>query len=452
MRSIGAPNLTPIFAGGLALVAFVLGTNLVTSRALVLPLTIQATILLLATLAALRGETDPRLRSWLIRLVVAALAARFLAFVVVHYSFPAYFFAVDSVAYERLGAALSLHWQDLGPEPVIRGRGWLPSYYHLNAAFHMVLGESAVGVIVLNMFAGVWVSVLTFYLTREVLGEQAAKIAAILTAFFPSMILWSVLNIRDALATFAVTLTVFYGVKAFRKPLPGRLILLAVGLLLLSSLRDYMGFLVLCGLILGSVAAVRPGRLVATLVSGTIVVLFLALLADQLQLFPAAELEDPLATASQMRSALQYGATSAYGSGYETDTIAGTLRFLPLGLSFLLFAPFPWAIESTLQASAAPETLLWYPLFLAALAGMRYGVVKAGNLNVIPLAVLIVVTTSYALVEGNFGTAYRHRAQIMPLFFVFSSAGLILFRARMQKGRKKRQQFIRRRGADADVG
>ncbi|MCK5651316.1 MAG: hypothetical protein KAJ42_08065, partial [Gemmatimonadetes bacterium] len=126
--------------------------------------------------------------------------------------------------------------------------------------------------------------------------------------------------------------------------------------------------------------------------------------------------------------------------------------FLPVGISFLLFAPFPWAIESTLQASAAPETLLWYPLFLAALAGMRYGVVKAGNLNVIPLAVLIVVTTSYALVEGNFGTAYRHRAQIMPLFFVFSSAGLILFRARMQKGRKKRQQFIRRRGADADVG
>jgi hypothetical protein len=195
---------------------------------------------------------------------------------------------------------------------------------------------------------------------------------------------------------------------------------------------------------------VRPGRLTGTLISGTIVVFFLALLADQLQLFPASGLEDPLTTASQLRSNLQVGARSSFGMGYETETLGGTLRYLPLGFSFLLFAPFPWAIESTLQASAAPETLIWYPLFLAALFGARYAVMKAGNLNVIPLAVLLVVTTSYALVEGNFGTAYRHRAQIMPLFFVFSSAGVILFRARMRARWKERAQFIRRRGARAE--
>lgn len=49
----------------------------------------------------------------------------------------------------------------------------------------------------------------------------------------------------------------------------------------------------------------------------------------------------------------------------------------------------------------------------------------------IPLAVLVIVVASYALVEGNFGTAYRHRAQIMPLFFVFSAVGLSRFKERV---------------------
>jgi hypothetical protein len=49
----------------------------------------------------------------------------------------------------------------------------------------------------------------------------------------------------------------------------------------------------------------------------------------------------------------------------------------------------------------------------------------------VPASVLLVVVSSYALVEGNFGTAYRHRAQIMPLFFVFAGVGLSWLKARV---------------------
>ena len=60
-------------------------------------------------------------------------------------------------------------------------------------------------------------------------------------------------------------------------------------------------------------------------------------------------------------------------------------------------------------------------------AALAYVVVlPIGQLTnvLVVLAVLVIVVSSYALVEGNFGTAYRHRAQIMPLFFVFTGAGL----------------------------
>ncbi|MFC1575201.1 glycosyltransferase family 39 protein [Gemmatimonadota bacterium] len=451
MRDFRGPNPAPVLAVLLGLAGFGLGTSLVTSPELVLPLTFQMVFLALFTFLLLGRERDEEDRSWLFRLVAAAIGVRFLALLVVHYVFPPYFFALDAVSYERVGAALSNYWQGLGPEPRLQGGHWLPGYYHLNAIFHYVLGEPAMGAIVLNLFAGVWTVLITFKLAKETMGKEVAKTAALFTAFFPSLILWSVLNIRDSLAGMAVVFTVLYGIRTFRIPRPDHLFFLGFGLILLTALRDYMGFLCLAGLALGAVAAIRPQRIVSTLAGGTVLVLFLSLVANRLDLFPAEVLEDPFSSASRMRESLQYGATSAFGSGYETETLGGSVRYLPVGFAFLLFAPFPWAIETTLQAAAAPETLLWYPVLIFALLGMKNSVLQGKHLTVIPLSVLIIVTTSYALVEGNFGTAYRHRAQIMPLFFIFAAVGWMSLKPWFEQRRRMRKRSVLfRRGGSAD--
>jgi 4-amino-4-deoxy-L-arabinose transferase-like glycosyltransferase len=423
MHDFRAPNPAPVLAILAALAAFIVGSNLVVRPELVLPLTLEAVLLSFVTFALITREKDGEVRSWLLRLIVAAIVVRFAALIAVGYVFPPHFFALDSIGYERIGASLSNHWLGISPRPNIPGEGWLPTYYHLNAAFHFLLGDSAMGAVVLNMFAGAWTVLLTFKLGCEVLSKQVAKTAAVVTAFFPSLVLWSVLNIRDSLAGLAVILTVYFGVRAFRSPNPRNLLFLGLGLVLLTALRNYMGFLVVSGIALGVVAAIRPQRLLPTLAAGTILILFLSLLSGQLDLFPSEVMEDPLGSASRMRSALQQGAGSAFGIGREAETVGGAIRYLPVGFSFLLFAPFPWALESALQTAAAPETLLWYPLFVLALLGIGRAVRRGRYLSVIPISVLLVVTTSYALVEGNFGTAYRHRAQIMPLFFLFVGVG-----------------------------
>jgi hypothetical protein len=86
---------------------------------------------------------------------------------------------------------------------------------------------------------------------------------------------------------------------------------------------------------------------------------------------------------------------------------------------------------------------------------MRRAILRGGNLNVIPLAVLLIVTTSYALVEGNFGTAYRHRAQIMPLFFIFAGVGIVALKPWFEQRKKMRRRsllFRRGRVAEPRVG
>src|SRR5262249_5230554 len=117
-------------------------------------------------------------------------------------------------------------------------------------------------------------------------------------------------------------------------------------------------------------------------------------------------------------------AGSAFGQGADVSTPAGAISFIPIGLTYFLLAPFPWSVTSMLQAVTLPESIVWYVLFVCVLRGawlaLRYDV----RAYTVLVAVLGTVTFSYALVEGNVGTAYRHRAQVLPLFFVLAAVGL----------------------------
>jgi 4-amino-4-deoxy-L-arabinose transferase-like glycosyltransferase len=362
---------------------------------------------------------------------LATLALRLLMAFVVQFSFDPYFFAPDAEGYEIVGKQISDYWAGVGFEPQAIREGWRPGYYHLNAVFYSAFGESRLALVVLNMFAGLWTALLTFYLTREILPVASAKAAAVLTGVFPSLVLWSVINIRDALATLFTVLIVLYGMRLSKQVRLSHVWIFGAAILGLGLLRDYMAFLVVLGLGIGIVTALRTERVVPTVLFGTAVALALTYFADQVGLFTTLRPEGILETAQVLRTGLQGGATSAFGVGAETTTVGAAIQYIPVGASYLLFAPFPWDVATTLQAAAMPETLLWYPLFLCALLGFRISVKNRATLAFVPVSVLLVVVSSYALVEGNFGTAYRHRAQIMPLFFIFSGVGLSWIKVRV---------------------
>ena len=417
--------------GLVAVASGLLGLAVIENPGVALPFSIEFIALFGVTVLVLTRERDLEVRQWLTNLLLAALGLRLILALFVHFQLSPYFFAPDAIGYERMGKQIGDYWAGSGLVPQALREGWRPSYIHLNAVFHYLFGESSIALVVLNMFAGVWTALLTFYLTREFLSVSSAKVAALLTAFFPSLVLWSILNIRDALATLAIVLLVLYGVRLSKGFRASHVVIFAASLLGLGLLRDYMAFLVVSGLAIGSVTALRPDRLVGTMAFGTVVGLAFTYFADQVGLFSTMRPEEALETAQILRLGLQAGATSAFGIGAETETVGGALRYLPLGVSYLLFSPFPWAIQSSLQLTAMPETLLWYPLFLLALKGVRISLRGRLTNVIIVLAVLVIVVSSYALVEGNFGTAYRHRAQIMPLFFVFSGVGLSWLKERV---------------------
>ena len=130
--------------------------------------------------------------------------------------------------------------------------------------------------------------------------------------------------------------------------------------------------------------------------------------------------------------------SSGFGQEHNVSTPTGALLALPVGLVYLLFAPFPWAISGLRQALALPETLVWYALMPAFVRGLVYGV-RHRLREILPILVFATtLTAAYAIMQGNVGTAYRQRTQVSMFFFVFMGVGLVQ-RRREREGRRERE-------------
>jgi len=115
----------------------------------------------------------------------------------------------------------------------------------------------------------------------------------------------------------------------------------------------------------------------------------------------------------QIRAELSSGGTTA------------DIRYLPTGLRVMLLDPLPNHLgRSPNLKYPFGEHLLWYPLLILALVG-----VKARLKTLTPELVYTVFVTGglavmWALVEGNFGTAYRHRGELVWGVAVLAGIGL----------------------------
>jgi hypothetical protein len=112
--------------------------------------------------------------------------------------------------------------------------------------------------------------------------------------------------------------------------------------------------------------------------------------------------------------------------GYVSDLrLSNVVLYMVKGWIYFVFSPFPWNITSTLQLVTMPQVILWYVLAFFAVWGL-FGITKARAMySLVVLTYIFVITFSMGMISGNMGTALRHRDVILPLFFIFSAAGIV---------------------------
>jgi 4-amino-4-deoxy-L-arabinose transferase-like glycosyltransferase len=254
-------------------------------------------------------------------------------------------------------------------------------------------------------------------------------------AFFPQIIFWSSALYKDPVIMFCIALCM-YGLLGLRERFSLRHLLLfvAAGLAILT-LRFYVFYFVAFATLGTFVFAQRRG-VIASLVTQV------GLLAVFLAAFSVVAREETLQQHSEFfrlervqvsREDLARSALSGIGPETDVSTTAGALGALPVGFLYLMFSPFPWAVQGIRQALTVPETLVWYALMLALVRGILFTVRHRFRATLPIFAFAISLTLAYSVFQGNVGTAYRQRTQISMFFFIFMGVGIMEKRRQRQR-------------------
>jgi hypothetical protein len=386
--------------------------------------------ILAAVLFNLGARMLPPLRP-LLPVVIAGLAIR-LGLCILFVALPATrIFHDDADGYEVFGMALARYWTGGGPN---LHAGWEVNYgfWYWNGILYWIFGNYRLIPSFMNALLGCLTAITLYGIARRLLVEEVARRALYFALFFPSMILWSSVTVKDTLMVFLLVLGMNSAMRLSQRLSLFHVLVIGGVLSAMLTIRFYMFYMTALAIFLSltifSVRRAGRGVMSQLLLAGalTLLVAFLGL-QNELQ---SNLLYFDFSNVSRLRSNLASTSNSGWQGDADVSSPAKAIAFAPLGLLFLLFSPFPWQFTGLRPLLTLPEMLLWWSLTPAWVRGFRYALgSRLSELRPV-LVFTVILSLAYSTVHGNVGVAFRQRSQIMIFLFLLAALGLHLKRLR----------------------
>jgi 4-amino-4-deoxy-L-arabinose transferase-like glycosyltransferase len=283
----------------------------------------------------------------------------------------------------------------------------------------------------LNCVFGALAAAAAYALAKELGGGRAARFAAVLAAFFPSLILWSVLNLKDTLVVLLIAVTMLGGLTFAKRPSLVWALVTILAFAALENLRLYvffaLGWLLWMSFFIVNRAPWR--RRLAVGVPFALALLSVVYITNESQQLGLRYLSAKRLEA--LASSREFGAREA-DTGIDLERVPRTedgytiqLRTAPKVLPYVLWGPFPWDARGTRQLAVIPETLAWYGIQVLAVAGMLGYRRERWRELFLPVAFGGGLVLVFSMIEGNVGTIYRHRAMLLVPAFAVAGLGYV---------------------------
>lgn len=392
-------------------------------------------LLLLAVCHAVRPDDGPMARRVMTWALVSFAVHFLLGYVILASASFAHSLASDATAYD-LGARLIVaHWHHLGPLPQM-SKGKEGFYYSL-AVLYWVVGPYTLAGFALNAFFASALVPLMFDVTRRLFGSDAAWWAVVIISLQPGFLVWPAQLLREAGVLFFLVVALDCAVRLGTKATLSAALVMAADVGLFLTYRADVALIVTVGLVIGLALGKRQvvgGVLAAgTVVAmGLVVVLALGLGRSGYQLSTSTSLSQ----VSNARQDLAQTATSGFDASVDVSTPRRAINYLPKGLPYFLWGPFPWQARNLPAVFSVVDGLTVIALTPSIWRGLREARRHIGRLQLLlwlPAAALAVALT---LLIGNFGTIVRERLQL--LVFLVPLAALGIARRRAEATRSSR--------------
>ena len=391
-------------------------------------------------------------KSFLLRLFVGGLLIRVLIGTIIFGFNMQEFFGGDALTYDYNGYAVLQSWQgDTFAESLVRrsisetgASAW--GMFYLVASVYWIVGRNMLAIQFLNAVLGAATAPVIFLCARHIFrNNRVARLAGYAVAFYPSLVLWSSQGLKDGPIVFLLAICVFTTLKLGEELSFKYLAILACSLFALLSLRFYIFYMMAAAI--GGAFAIGMRRMTAqNFVRQFVVIIVIGLSLTYFGVTRYANVQferyGNLEALQVSRSDLARSADSGFGSDVDVSTTSGALSVLPVGLTYLLFAPFPWQLVSLRQSITLPEMIVWWGSVPFLVLGFWFAI-RYRLRQVSPILIFTsMLTLAYSLFQGNVGTAYRQRAQLLVFYFMFVAVGIVLVQEKREerKGRELRER------------
>jgi hypothetical protein len=404
---------------------------------------IAVPLMLVGVVLTSQAKPDNR---FLIRLFIAGVLVRILVGALIYFLHLQEFFGGDANTYDQFGYALLKTWEgDKFYQYYVdrfvtggAGSGW--GMLYVVAVIYRIVGRNMLAIQFMNAVIGAATAPVAYLIATEIFpNKKVGRLCGLMTAFFPSLVLWTSQGLKDGLIIFLLALSILSTLKLERKFTARHLIILIVALSALITLRFYVFYIVVfsiaCAFLLGrgeqSTQSFIRQFVIMCLIGGALAFFGVSRYATQQY--------DTYANFHQiqlMRQDASQSAASGFGQDLDVSTPSGALAAIPLGFCYLMLAPFPWQLVSLRQMITLPEMLCWWTMLPFLVLGLWF-TLKHRLREVAPILIFTtLLTISYSIVQGNVGTAYRQRAQLLIFYFVFVAIGMVLVKERRDQRRK----------------
>ena len=380
---------------------------------------------------------------FLLRLFVFGLLIRMLIGTVIFVFGLQDFFGGDANTYDFYGYALLKVWSGdryyqtlvshfIGSEGA---SGW--GMIYLVATVYSLIGRNMLAIQFINAVIGAATAPVIFLCAQHLFNNfRVARIAALFVTLYPSLVLWSSQGLKDGPIVFLLAVSILATLRLGDKFSVNYLLILVCSLLSLLTMRFYVFYIMLAAI--GGAFVVGMRAVTAqSFVRQFVVIIAIGLSLTYLGVLNTAsrqlETYGNLETIQRGRLDAAQTGKSGFYKDIDVSTNSGALLAVPIGLAYLLFAPFPWQISSFRQAITLPEMLIWWTcvplLVLGAWFTAKYRLRQASPI----LIFTAMLTLSYSVFQGNVGNAYRQRAQLLVFYFIFVAVGLVLLKERRER-------------------
>ncbi len=333
-----------------------------------------------------------------------------------------YFFTLDNYSYEQrawtlsqLGSATDLSSLEDGPVAAP-----FSFYERYLALIFSLAGYKPFLAVLINVILSTAAMGITALIAEELFPKTKASWASMLIlCIYPSLLIWSSVNIRDPLfllAGLSCILLLIRISRDWRRTLT-HLPLLFISFYILTSLRPYFGKIFIPAIVGGYILQILYIHVIKKIPKWcTAIIAFLCmfLIIKSLTHYFPTEVSTFLEDLGDTRKAFSNIGTddfaqSSFAMNYTFDNLWKFVLFIPYSLIYFFFAPFPWTITTKLQIFSLPEVLAVYILTLPTLRGIIISWKNQPRLTIFLIFLVFIVSAAYSVTVSNVGTLFRHR-------------------------------------------